>query len=94
MAEEAAGPTLRTDSNRMQSELRILLRKHLGFPRHEVCHLEQIGLRDFRDILSISLWEIPSLWNCLKTKPGKQVRSFMVFCYWYHCFHRQFDPYE
>ena len=45
MAEEAAGPTLRTDSNRMQ---RILLRKHLGFPRHEVCCLEKIGLRDFR----------------------------------------------
>ena len=94
MAEEAAGPTLRTDSNRMQSELRILLRKHLGFPRHEGCRLEQIGLRDFRDILSISLWKIPSLWNRLKTKRGKQVGNFMAFCYWYRCFHRQFDPDE
>ena len=81
MAEEAARPTLRTNSNRMQSELRILLRKHLGFPRHEVCHLEEIGLRDFRDILSIPLSEIPSPWDRLKTKPNKQVGSFMAFCY-------------
>ena len=94
MAEEAAGPTLRTDSNRMQSELRILLCKYLGFPRHEVCRLEQIGLLDFRDILSISLWEISPLWIRLKTKPGKQVRNFMAFCYWYHQHHRSLAPDE
>ena len=92
MADAANGPTLWTDSNRMQSELCILLHKHLGFPRHEVHRLEQIGLRDFRDILSIPLWEIPPLWDCLKTKPGKQVENFMAFCYWVHSSHRLLTP--
>ena len=81
MAEEAAGPTLRTDCDRMQLQLRILLRKHLGFPRHEVRCLEKIGLRDFRDILCLPLWQIPTLWDRLKTKPGKQVLNFMAFCH-------------
>ena len=94
MAEEAAGPTLRTDSNRMQSQLRILLRKHLGFPRLEVCRLEKIGLLDFRDILSIPLLQVPFLWDRLKTKPGKQVRNFMAFCYWYRLHHRSLMPDE
>ena len=92
MAEAAAGPTLRTDSNRMQSQLRILLRKHLSLPRLEVCRLEKIGLLDFRDILSLPLLQIPSLWHCLKTKPGKQVVNFMAFCYWFRENHRMLTP--
>ena len=92
MAEAAAGPTLRTDSDRMESQLRILLRKHLGFPRHEVCCLEKIGLRDFRGILCLPLWEIPPLWDRLKTKPGKQVLKFMTFCYWFRQNHRKLTP--
>ena len=92
MADAAAGPTLRTESNCMQSELCILHHKHLGFPRHEVCCLKQIGLRDFRYILSIPLWEIPSLWDRLKTKPDKQVVSFMAFWYWYRHNHRMLTP--
>ena len=88
MADAAAGPTLRTDSNRMQSELHIMLCKHLDFSRIEVCRLEQIRLRNFQDSLSIPLLEIPSLWKRLKTKPGKHVGRFKALCNWYHCFHR------
>ena len=92
MAETAAGPTLQTNCDRMQSQLRILLRKHLGFPRHEVCRIEKIGLRDFQDILCLPLWEIPPLWDRLKTKPGKQVLKFMTFCYWFRENHRTMTP--
>jgi len=94
MADEAAGPTLHTNSNHMQSQLCILLCKHLGFPRHEVCHLEWIGLLDFQDILSYPPLQIPFLGDHLKTKPGRQVRSFMAFCYWYHHHHRSLTPDE
>jgi len=92
MAEAAAGPTLRTDSDRMESQLRILLRKHLGFPRHDIRRLEKIGLRDFRDILCLPLWQVPTLWDRLKTKPGKQVLKFMAFCYWFRENHRTMTP--
>ena len=60
MADAAAGPTLQTDSDRMESQLRILLRKHLGFPRHDIHRLEKIGLRDFWDILCLPLWQEPT----------------------------------
>ena len=92
MAAASAGPTLWADSNRMTTKFRITLGKHLGFPRHEVCSLKQIGLRDFQDILSIPLLGIPYLWDCIKTKGGPQVGCFMVFCYWYHCCHRELGP--
>ena len=92
MADAAAGPTLRTDSDRMESQLRILLCKHLGFPRHEIRRLEKIGLRDFRDRLCLPLWQVPTLWDRLKTKPGKQVLKFMAFCYWFRKNHRTMTP--
>ena len=92
MAEVANGPTLRTGCDRMQSQLRILLRKHLGFPRHDIRRLEKIGLRDFRDILCLPLWQVPTLWDRLKTKPSKQVLKFMAFCYWFRENHRTMTP--
>ena len=52
------------------------------------------GYSTFRTILSLPPLQIPFLRDHLKTKPGRQVRSFMAFCYWYHHHHRSLTPDE